>query len=179
MAVFREKLCELLPGHLRDLVSVEWVPWTWVRQRHTDLPKEQITALFEAYRHLLSSSHPVEDLASRTIPGETRGCIRCGSCCACLLPGPVSRNVFRFWSKQGMLMGKFVAPGSRGFKRIYTCWYFEGVRLRMCPLLHRNLTDGKAFCSVYHLGSAHRHPACVRYRPGPPLCEITQPELIW
>lgn len=37
----------------------------------------------------------------------------------------------------------------------------------------RNVRDGRAFCSVHHLGPKHRHPACSGYRPNPPLCEAT------
>ncbi|UCG39111.1 MAG: hypothetical protein JSV00_02440, partial [bacterium] len=87
--------------------------------------------------------------------------------------GPVSARTARQWHDQDALIADFVRKIGKGDHPSYVCWFYDGVRLRMCPLLLRNSLDGRSFCCVHHLGPHHRHPACSLYRPNPPLCTAT------
>jgi hypothetical protein len=152
---------------------MEWIPWNWVESRHSDLPEEKITALFEAY-HYLSNTLPINFLASRAFPADSNGCARCGYCCTCLRPGLVSSETIRKWREQDGLAAEFYKPVGRWRNSRYNCWYHGDVRLRICPLLFRNVRDGRTFCSIHHLGDRFRPPACVRYRSCPPDCRQTR-----
>lgn len=170
MDLFRQELSAVLPVHLCDLVSAEWIPWEMVRRRHGDLPNDPLVALFDAYHLILSRSHPVEALAAQRIPDDSSRCLRCGTCCTHMRPGAVSAATYRRWKERGTLAGEFYMAVGEGRNRRYTCWFFGGVRLRICPLLFRNLEDGRPFCSVHHLGRRHRPSACARFQPNPPTC---------
>ncbi len=163
---FKESLIEVLPDHLGDLVSKEWIPWKWVEKLHPDLPEKQIIALFEAYNYL-SYNIPIYHLASRELPDDPDGCQRCGYCCSYLRPGIVSSETIRYWREQAGLAAKFYRPVGRWRNSWYKCWYHGDVRLRICPLLFRNTMDGKTFCSIHHLGDDFRPPMCVRHRACP------------
>jgi hypothetical protein len=63
-------------------------------------------------------------------------------------------------------------------KKFYTGWFYEGIRLRICPLLLRDPSNGDNFCAVYHLGSGHRPPSCEGFRPNWPHCEVCQRPLV-
>jgi len=170
-SLFKESLTEVLPDHLCDLVSKEWIPWKWVENRHSDLPEKEITALFEAYNYL-SRTFPIDSLASHVFPENPHGCARCGYCCTCLRPGLVSSKTIHKWREQDGLAAEFYRPVGRWQNSRYKCWYHRDVRLRICPLLFRNIRDGKTFCSIYHLGDDYRPPACVRHRACPLECSI-------
>ena len=169
--LFKESLTGMLPDHLGGLVSMEWIPWKWIENRHSDLPAKELMALFEAYS-LVADTIPVDSLASRTFPEDPEGCQRCGYCCTCLRPGIVSFETFRMWWEQDALAAKFYRPVGRWRNSRYKCWYYQGVRLRICPLLFRSARDGKTFCSIHHLGDHFRPPVCVRHRTCPPECSV-------
>jgi hypothetical protein len=171
---FRQKLSEFLPDHLTGLLAAEWIPWALVRQRHGDLPNDPVVALFSAYKNILSSSHPVQELAACEIPPDSSGCLRCGTCCTFMRPGSVSAATYRKWKKRGALVSDFYKSVEKGRNPRHTCWFFGGTRLRICPLLLQNSRDQKPFCSIHHLGRGYRPSACARFVPNPPLCSSGQ-----
>ena len=178
MDIFRQELREALPAHLRDLLTVEWIPWELVKRRHGDLPNDPVLALFSAYKCVLSYSYPIASLAMQKIPRDSSGCLRCGTCCTHMRPGAVSASTYRRWKERRALVSEFYAPVGKGRNPRHTCWFFSGVRLRLCPLLFCNLVDGKPFCSIHHLGRGHRPRACARFQPNPPLCSTGQVLLV-
>lgn len=178
MDPFRQTLSEVLPDHLTGLLTARWIPWALVRQRHGDLPNDPVVALFSAYHYLLTRSFPAEKLSRSLIPGDSSGCMRCGTCCTFMRPGAVSANTYRKWEDRGALVSKFYEPVSRGRNPRHNCWFYGGVRLRICPLLLQNIRDSNPFCSIHHLGPEHRPAACARFRPDPPLCSTGQVLLV-
>ena len=175
--LFQEDLYRLLPAHLRNLMGEEWVPWKWVAQRHSDLPPRETIALFEAYHHL-TGFMPLRELAALTLPEDSDGCQRCGTCCAWMRPGAVSASTYRRWRERGASVSLFYEPVNRRKNPRYSCWFYSGTRLRMCPLLLQNRLDGKPFCSIHSQGRGYRPPACIRFRPKFPICALDEAPLV-
>jgi len=170
MESFKENIREILPGELHEMVSREWIPWKWVEHSYADLPRDIITAHFYAYQ-LVDRTLEVEALASKALP-DTGACLRCGTCCTIMSPGGVSASRHRKWRENGALIAQFYTPRKKKRNSSFTCWFHNGVRLRMCPLLCLNQVDGSTFCVVYHQGDKFRAPTCARFRPNPPRCDL-------
>jgi hypothetical protein len=162
-----------LPGHLHDILEWEFIPWMYVKNRHGDFPNDALVSLFESYRWL-GERLDLANLAVHHLPDDSRGCLRCGSCCAYMRPGAVSAATYRRWEEEGALVARFYTPvGRRKRNPTYNCWYNNRVRLRLCPFLMNNLNDLKPFCVIYHMGRNARPRACSRFRPDPPSCQMT------
>ncbi len=172
-----EAVRKIIPDYLDDLLNKEWIPSDWIARCHPDLQEGPLTALFEAYL-FLSRKLDLASLSNHDIPEDTASCLRCGWCCTCLRPGYVSDSTVSVWRKRGAVVEEFYRPVGRGWSRRHGCWFFGQVRLRICPLLLRNRRDGKVFCTIYHMGSKFRPPACSRYQPNPPSCATAQPMMI-
>ncbi len=168
---------KIIPDHLDFLLYKKWVPWDWIARRHPDLPEGPLTALFEAYL-FLSRELDLDSLSNQDIQEDSGGCLRCGWCCACLRPGFVSASLVRRLRGRGAIVAEFYRPAGKGRNPRYGCWFFAGVHLRICPLLFRNRIDGKAFCSIHHLGKKFRPPTCGRFQPNPPGCATAQLSLM-
>lgn len=143
-----------------------------MKNRHGDLPNTPLIALLEAYLRL-DDLLDMESLSLMEIPPpDSGGCLRCGSCCTYLRPGAVSGRTWRRWERSGMPVAYFYSPfKGKDTPSSYTCWFNNGVRLRMCPFLLLNRMDGKPFCCIHHLGRHHRPRACSRFAPNPPICQ--------
>ena len=165
---------------LRRPGGLPWIPWRWIRTRYSPGAWDEIKNLFNAY-HCIHSSLNIEEI-SFTIPPRQKsdGCRRCGKCCAQLLPEPVPYATILYWAEVGNPAHLFHAPITEGPRagRFYTGWHYQGVRLKMCPLLLRNPATGEKYCVVYHLGPGHRPPACEGFRPNWPHCEVSQRPLV-
>jgi hypothetical protein len=168
----REKARERLSARFRHLLSANWIPWSLVWRRHDEPHLEPMTALLSAYQHI-SQNPSILELSEQRIPVDSQGCLRCGACCSFMRPGQVSAVTFRKWQREGAVIENFFKAFGREEQPTYHCWFFEGVRLRMCPLLLQNVLDGRTFCAVHHHGPDQRHPACSGYRLNPPLCVAT------
>lgn len=164
-------LREELPEHLHTILSWDFIPWNFVKNRHSDRPNNPLLALLEAYSSL-DSLLDLESLASMALPSYPGGCLRCGSCCAFMRPGAVSVRTWRRWEKTGVPVALFYSPvGKKKPYSTYNCWYNNGERLRMCPFLLMNRIDSMPFCSIHHLGREFRPRACSRFPPNPPTCQ--------
>lgn len=160
-----------LPEHLHTILSWDFIPWNFVKNRHSDRPNNPLLALLEAYSSL-DSLLDLESLASMALPSYPGGCLRCGSCCAFMRPGAVSVRTYRRWEKTGVPVALFYSPvGKKKPYSTYNCWYNNGERLRMCPFLLMNRIDSMPFCSIHHLGREFRPRACSRFPPNPPTCQ--------
>ena len=160
-----------LPEHLHTILSWDFIPWTFVKNRHGDHPNTPLVALLDAY-YRLNGILDLESIASAIIPSDSGGCLRCGSCCTYLRPGAVSGRTWRRWEKTEVPVALFYDPvGKKKPHFTYNCWFNNGVRLRMCPFLLMNRNDSKPFCSIHHLGREFRPRACSRFPPNPPTCQ--------
>ena len=133
--------------------SLPWIPWKWVIYSYSSATGEEITALFRAYFRLRETFDIDEIISGTPVRKENDPCYRCGQCCARLLPEPVPDETASLWKETGNPACLFHAPIVEGplAKRFYMGWFYEGVRLRMCPLLLRDPSTGDQFCVVYHL----------------------------
>jgi len=165
---------------LRRPGGLPWIPWKWIRRRHSPEAWKELATLFSAY-HCLQSCVDIEEARSKIPPrNKSDPCRRCGKCCAELIPEPISNEKFLNWVDTGNPAHWFHAPITEGPRagRFYTGWYHNGERLRMCPLLLRDHATGDKFCIVYHLGPGHRPPGCEGFRPNWPHCEVSQRPLV-
>jgi hypothetical protein len=170
MVEFLRDLESLLPESLHPVLKWHFIPWGKVRERHADLTGPPLVALFEAY-HSIDDLLNLESLAWKIVPEESWGCMRCGFCCSYMRPGPVPARLFLEWEKAGVPVAWFYKPRKKGKPNsTYRCWYNNGTRLRICPFMIVNLTDGKPFCSIYHMGDDHRPPVCSKYVPRHETC---------
>ncbi len=170
----------VLPRRVGSVARSRWIPWSWILERHFASSMEPLLALFGAYR-FIDSRIDLKRLSSLAeTPGPTT-CRRCGSCCAELNPGPFETWEYDFWTRHDSLIRYFVQPvdNGQGNCQRYEGWYYDGVRLRMCPLLFTNGSKSMAFCSTYHQGPGHRPEACEQFRPNYPHCEISQMPLVY
>lgn len=160
--------------------GLPWIPFRWIRRMYPPGAWEDLKNIFAAYWYL-HSILDIEGIAS-SIQSRTEDdpCRRCGRCCAELLPEPVDNDRMLFWMDAGNPVHVFHAPITEGPRadRFHTGWYYNGARLRMCPLLLRNPATGNKFCSVYHFGPGHRPPGCEGFRPNWPHCEVSQRPLV-
>jgi len=160
--------------------GLPWIPWSWIRRRYTPVVWRELTHLFNAY-HFLHSTMDIEKVSSRLPPRKLKDpCRRCGQCCAQLIPEPVTSEKIGKWEEEGNPVHLFhglITEGPRA-GRFYTGWFYNGARLRMCPLLFRDPESGSSFCALYHLGPGQRPPACEGYRPNWPHCEVSQRPLV-
>ena len=170
----------VLPGRTGSVARSRWIPWTWILERHSASSLEPLLALFEAYR-FINSKVDLGRLAALADPGGKTPCRRCGYCCAELNPGPFEAHEYDFWTAHNSLPRYFVQPAVDAplNGRRFEGWYYEGVHLRMCPMLFSNGSKSMAFCSTYHRGTGHRPEACERFRPNFPHCEISQRPLVF
>ena len=160
-----------LPENMHPILSWEFLPWNFIKNRHGDQPNTPLIALLEAYSDL-NDLLDLESLASMTLPSDSGSCLRCGSCCTYMRPGAVTGRTFRRWVSSGIPVALFYRPvGKRGSSTTYICWYNRGQRLRMCPFLLINLQDARPFCSIHHMGREYRPSTCYRFPPNPPLCQ--------
>ena len=160
-----------LPEHLHTILSWDFIPWNFVKNRHGDHPNTSLVALLEAYSRL-ADLLKLESIASATIPSDSGGCLRCGSCCTFMRPGAVSGRTWRRWDRTGVPVALFYSPvGKKKPHSTYNCWFNNSVRLRMCPFLLMNRNDSKPFCSIHHMGREFRPRACSRFPPNPPTCQ--------
>ncbi|NOY86116.1 MAG: hypothetical protein GXP52_02300 [Deltaproteobacteria bacterium] len=170
----------VLPKRMGSVARSRWIPWAWILECHSASSMGPLFALFEAYR-FIDSKVDLKRLSSLAgFPGPTN-CRRCGSCCAELNPGPFEAHEYNFWTRYDSLTRYFVQPAGneqRNHQR-YEGWYYEGVRLRMCPMFFSNGSKSSVFCSIYHCGSGYRPEACERFRPNYPHCEISQRPLVF
>ncbi len=160
--------------------GIPWIPWRWIRKCYPPGAWRELTSLFSAY-HFIHTILEIEEIRSRLQPRNPEdACRRCGECCAQLIPEPVSVEKIHEWSEAGNPIHLFHAPITEGPRagRFYTGWYYNGARLRMCPLLLRDPVSGGNFCVVYHLGSGQRPPGCEGFRPNWPHCEVSQRPLV-
>ena len=177
MANFSQTLEELLPGHLHKILDWDFVPWNHVKDHHNDLSNPSLTALLEAYLRL-DEYLDLEDLASQTIPEESWGCKRCGFCCTSMQPGPVTAATYRNWEEAEAPVAWFYsARGKRKKNPVYRCWFYNDIRLRICPFMFTNRRDSRNFCSIYHMGDDYRPPVCSKYVPRHETCTSKFPDL--
>ena len=168
---YLHSLQDEIPEHLHRILSWDFIPWNFVKNRHSDHPNTPLLALLEAYSHL-DDLLDLESFASMVLPSDSGGCLRCGSCCAFMRPGAVSGKTYRRWKRTGVPVALFYSP----FKKkkpfsTYNCWFNNCERLRMCPFLLVNRIDSKPFCSIHHMGRDSRPGACSRFSPNPPICQ--------
>lgn len=168
-----EALRNIIPHRFEDLLLKEWIPWDWVDRCYSDLNKEHLTALFEAYR-FLSGEMDLDSLSDQDIQDDSSGCLRCGWCCTYLKPGFVSSHQIRKWRMRGALVAEFYRPVGEGKSTRYGCWFSGQIRLRICPFMFRNRRDRNVFCSIHHMGSKFRPATCRRFQPNPPDCATFQ-----
>jgi len=169
---FLQALEKLLPVHLYDILDWDFIPFNHVKDRHSDLPGPPLLALFEAYLRL-DRDLDLEALASQSVPEESWGCKRCGYCCASMRPNSVKASIYRNWEEAGAPVAWFYSTsGKINRNSIYSCWYYNGVRLRICPFMLINLWDLKPFCSIYHMGDDFRPSACSGYLPRHETCSV-------
>jgi hypothetical protein len=178
MPSFFQALEDLLPLHLQDLLKWEFIPWSHVKYRHSDLAGPPLTALLGAYS-TLNSHFDLKTISSQDLPEENWGCMRCGFCCTSRRPGPVTAATYRNWEKAGAPVALFYkVRGRKKRNPVYSCWFHNGIRLRICPFLLMNLTDHKPFCSIYHTGDDYRPFACSGYVPRHETCTVNTLEII-
>ena len=161
---------------LRRPGGLPWIPWRWIRKRYSPGASEELASLFGAY-HYIQSILDLEKITSKIPPRSGNdACHRCGQCCAELLPEPISDERMLRWIDAGNPAHMFHAPITEGPRagRFYTGWYYQGVRLKMCPLLLRDPATGDKYCVVYHMGPGHRPPDCEGFKPNWPHCEVSQ-----
>jgi len=165
---------------IRKPGGLPWIPWRWIRRQYSTGAWKEMVALFNAYHHI-HSILDIEKIRSQ-VPPRTRddACRRCGQCCAQLLPEPISNEKILHWKEAGNPAHIFHAPITEGPRagRFSTGWYFNNVRLKMCPLLLRDSVTGDRFCAVYHFGPGHRPPGCEGFKPNWPHCEVSQRPLV-
>jgi len=178
METFREEIRGKLPAHLEHLLYAQWIPLPLVRSRHSELHLDPLIALFCAYEHI-GNKLPVKELINKEILEDSGGCQRCGSCCIYMRPGTISAMTFRKWSANKCIISDFFRTMDKGEYPSYSCWFFNDVKLRMCPILLWNVQDSKTFCSIHHMGPDNRHPACSGFRANPPLCDASARSLEW
>jgi hypothetical protein len=160
-----------IPSHLHGILKWDFIPWSYVKSRHGDQPNTSLISLLDAYR-ILGDLLDLPSLASTTIPDDSSGCLRCGSCCSYMRPGAVSGRTYRRWEQNGMPVARFYGPvGKRNPRSSYTSWFNCGVRLRICPFMLINRVDWKPFCCIHHMGREYRPRACSRFAPNPPVCQ--------
>jgi len=170
MGHFLQALEELLPGHLHDILKWDFLPLTHLKDRHSDLFGPPLTALFEAYL-ILDDYLNLKTMASQDIPEDSWGCMRCGFCCTFMRPGPVTAATYRDWEKEGAPVAWFYNVRGKWKKNpVYKCWYYNGIRLRLCPFLFINRNDSMPFCSIYHMGDDFRPPVCSDFHPRHVTC---------
>lgn len=163
-------LKRILPHRLHEILDWDFIPLRHIEDRHRDLSAKHLTALFEAY-HFISQNLDLEFLSSAEIPRDSWGCTRCGFCCTYMRPGPATDSTYRKWEEAGSPLIWFFSPqGASTRNPLYRCWYFNGVRLRMCPLMFTNRKDLRTFCSIYAMGDDLRPSACSRYIPRHETC---------
>ena len=88
MTTFVHLLNEELPDHLKEVLAWDFIPWSYVKERHNDLSEPALTALFDAYVRI-EQRLDLAEIASSVIPEDSWGCLRCGFCCVYMRPGPV------------------------------------------------------------------------------------------
>lgn len=170
MERFLKTLEELLPDRLHAILAWDFLPFRQIKERHGDLSRPHLAALFESYQHI-GESLDLEVLATRIIPVESWGCMRCGFCCTSMRPGSVSASVYRGWVQSQAPVARFYRSSGLGTgNRDYSCWYHGGVRLRMCPFMFINGNDSRPFCALYHMGDSFRPSVCSRYVPRHGTC---------
>ena len=168
---YLSSLQEELPEHLHRILLWDFIPWNFVKNRHSDHPNSPLIALLEAYLRL-HGILDLESLASMALPSDSGGCLRCGSCCVFMRPGGVSGRTYRRWKKTGVPVALFYSPVKKNKPySTYNCWFNNCERLRMCPFLLMNRIDSKPFCSIHHMGRDSRPGACSRFSPNPPICQ--------
>ncbi|UCG37693.1 MAG: hypothetical protein JSV00_05650 [bacterium] len=166
-------LVALLPEDLRTFALEPWVPWPWIEHRHRDLPASQLTALFGAYG-AISGMLDVGLIVDRLLPAEEDdGCRRCGSCCAELIPDPVTNADIDRWAGAGNPLALMYQRerGENPDGRLKG-WVFGGVPLRLCPFLLRDPDQGSSFCALHGLGPGQRPEACSAFTPSYPHCAV-------
>lgn len=161
-------------------MDLPWIPWRWVQRLYPPGNSQDYAALFKAY-HRVRSILDIKEIITR-LPPQRQGdaCRRCGQCCALLLPEPVTDRKMYHWMRSDSpvhLFYSLITSGPRA-GRFYTGWYYEGVRLKMCPLLFRDPFTGNDFCAIYHLGPGQRPPGCEGFKPNWPHCEVSQRPLV-
>ena len=160
--------------------GLPWIPWRWIRKRYSPGAWDELTTLFNAY-HLIHSILNIDEINSKVPPRQMDdSCRRCGHCCAQLIPEPVCDETILRWAKAGNPTHLFYAPITEGpwAGRFHIGWHYQGVRLKMCPLLLRDPATGDKYCIVYHLGPGHRPPGCEGFKPNWPHCEVSQRPLV-
>jgi hypothetical protein len=170
-------LREELPGNLHSVLSWDFIPWSFVEDRHRNLPCAPLIALFDAYL-LLDSHLDLEAMVSLEIPPQSWGCERCGYCCASMRPGPVKPSAYRAWEAAGAPVAWFYSPqGRRNKNSVYRCWYHNGVRLMICPFMFINRKDHRPFCAIYPMGNEFRPSVCSKYIPRHEACTSRPTEI--
>lgn len=167
---FWNALEELLPDRLHGILTWDFLPFNHIKDRHGDLSRPHLTALFESYGRI-GQSLDLGALVLQSIPEESWGCMRCGFCCTSRRPGTVKASTYKGWIEAQAPIAWFYSPTVLGKKNPdYRCWYHDGVRLRMCPFMLINRNDARPFCSIYHMGDSCRPPVCSRYVPRHGTC---------
>ena len=176
MVSYLRSLEEILPEHLRQILEWEFIPWSFIKTRHTDLTSSSLTSLLGAYQ-LLQDHLDLESIAMQKIPEDSWGCMRCGFCCSSMRPGPVKATTYMDWENAGAPAALFYEARRKGKNRVYKCWYYGGVRLNICPFMLINLNDSKPFCSIYHMGDEYRPSVCAKYVPRHETCTLNPPKI--
>ena len=176
MVSFFKSLKEILPENQHKILGWEFIPWSFIRARYKDLTSPSLISLLEAYLLLEDHLH-LESIVSQRIPEDSWGCMRCGFCCTSMRPGPVKAATYLAWEKAGAPVALFYEARRNGKNRVYKCWYYNGVRLKICPFMFINLNDSKPFCSIYSMGDEYRPSVCSNYVPWHEDCTSKQIEL--
>ena len=175
MVSFLQSLKEILPEDQHRILQWEFIPWSYIKSHHTDLTSSSLTTLLEAYL-LLEDHLNLESIVSQRIPEDSWGCMRCGFCCSSMRPGPVKAATYQAWKDAGAPVALFYKARRKRKKRVYKCWYYRGVRMKMCPFMLINLNDSKPFCAIYHMGDEYRPSVCSNYVPRHEACTSKQME---
>jgi hypothetical protein len=177
MASFIQLLEEILPQSCNKVLTWEFVPWGFVRERHESLSDPALKALIDAYASI-EHRLDLEEIASVIIQEDSWGCLRCGHCCTYMRPGPVTDPTYSRWQEADAPVAWFYQARKRTRKnRVYRCWFHEGIRLRMCPFLIINRNDSRPACSIYHMGDDFRPPVCCGFKPRHETCTSSRQEL--
>jgi len=176
----RVKLTDLLSEELCRVAQEPWIHWPWIVHRHLDLPVQSVEALFAAYKHVFTVLD-IEGVVAQLLPAEEDdGCRRCGSCCAELIPDPVTPGMVQEWNQTNNPLSGMYSPGDpHDPDCMLEGWNFAGERLRLCPFLLRDPAQGSAFCALHRLGPDQRPGACAAFEPSYPHCAVCyRPEVV-